>query len=184
MTSTPKRRPASDRGSFPVCPVCPASFDRSFVQWQGRGPTNRRRGFDSLSSDRRHEPPYVRLSRSIPDRAASWREPMVGTRAAHFVRGVHFLPRSVAVSRPLKPVMLVRFQLGERASRCGGRGVLECTPRCERGGAGSIPAGHPTTGCGSMAGHLARNQVHAGSIPAAQTEQGTSSNGRTRRSHR
>ncbi len=31
-----------------------------------------------------------------------------------------------------------------------------------------------------MAGHLARNQVHAGSIPAAQTEQGTSSNGRTR----
>ena len=26
-----------------------------------------------------------------------------------------------------------------------------------------------TTGCGSMAGHLARNQVHAGSIPAAQT---------------
>ena len=25
------------------------------------------------------------------------------------------------------------------------------------------------TGCGSMAGHLARNQVHAGSIPAAQT---------------
>jgi hypothetical protein len=24
------------------------------------------------------------------------------------------------------------------------------------------------TGCGSMAGHLARNQVHAGSIPAAQ----------------
>jgi hypothetical protein len=26
------------------------------------------------------------------------------------------------------------------------------------------------TGCGSMAGHLARNQVHAGSIPAAQTE--------------
>ena len=31
--------------------------DRSFVQWQGRGPTNRRRGFDSLNSDRRHEPP-------------------------------------------------------------------------------------------------------------------------------
>ena len=26
------------------------------------------------------------------------------------------------------------------------------------------------TGCGSMAGHLARNQVHAGSIPAALTE--------------
>src|SRR5262245_23255896 len=25
----------------------------------------------------------------------------------------------------------------------GGRGVLECTPRCERGGVGSIPAGHP-----------------------------------------
>ena len=29
---------------------------------------------------------------------------------------------------------------------------------------------HEATGCGSMAGHLARNQVHAGSIPAAQTE--------------
>ena len=30
-----------------------------------------------------------------------------------------------------------------RGTDCGGRGVLECTPRCERGGAGSIPAGHP-----------------------------------------
>ena len=122
------------------------SNDRSFVQWQGRGPTNRRRGFDSLDSDRR-------VALAEPDPSCD----------------LHF-PRSKVVSRPLKPVTLVRFQLGNR--RHGGRGVLECTPRCERGGAGSIPAGHPeaTTGCGSMAGHLARNQVHAGSIPAAQTE--------------
>jgi hypothetical protein len=54
------------------------------------------------------------------------------------------LPRSKVVSRPLKPVTLVRFQLGEPTSR-GGRGVLECTPRCERGGAGSIPVGHPAS---------------------------------------
>jgi hypothetical protein len=93
-------------------------------------------------------------------------KPQTGVRFPQ-LRQTHF-PRSKVVSRPLKPVTLVRFQLGEL---CGGRGVLECTPRRERGGAGSIPAGHPsTTGCGSMAGHLARNQVHAGSIPAAQTE--------------
>ena len=49
----------------------------------------------------------------------------------------------MAVSRPLKPVTLVRFQLGERIDTHGGRCVLECTPRCERGSAGSIPAGHP-----------------------------------------
>ena len=59
-----------------------------------------------------------------------------------FVRGVCFFPRSKVVSRPLKPVTLVRFQLGEPH---GGRGVLECTPRCERGGAGSIPVGHPAS---------------------------------------
>ena len=115
--------------------------DRSFVQWQGRGPTNRRRGFDSLSSDRRHEPPHVRLSRSTPDRAACGARPVWGhleLRTSFVAFG--FLPRSKVVSRPLKPVMLVRFQLGEPY---GGRGVLECTPRCERGGAGSIPAGHP-----------------------------------------
>lgn len=94
--------------------------------------------------------------------------PMGAPRAAHLRSWRLHFPRSKVVSRPLKPVTLVRFQLGERH---GGRGVLECTPRCERGGAGSIPADHPqaTTGCGSMAGHLARNQVHAGSIPAAQT---------------
>ena len=64
------------------CGFDPRGADRSFVQWQGRGPTNRRRGFDSLNSD---------------DVAI-------------------FIPRSVAVIRPLKPVMLVRFQLGELRS--------------------------------------------------------------------
>ena len=69
--------------------------------------------------------------------------PMGAPRAAHFVRGVCNFPRSKVVSRPLKPVTLVRFQLGEPT--CGGRCVLECTPRCERGSAGSIPAGHPAS---------------------------------------
>ena len=53
----------------------------------------------------------------------------------------------------------------------GGRGVLVCTPRCERGGNGFNPLRSPITGCGSMAGHLARNQVNAGSIPATQTNE-------------
>ena len=57
-------------------------------------------------------------------------------------RDARFIPQSKVVSRPLKPVRLVRFQLGEQ-STCGGRCVLACMPRCERGGAGSIPAGHP-----------------------------------------
>ena len=30
-----------------------------------------------------------------------------------------------------------------RGAEHGGRGVLACTPRCERGGEGSIPFGHP-----------------------------------------
>ena len=33
----------------------------SFVQWEGRGPTNRRRVFDSLSSDSRSRKHLVRL---------------------------------------------------------------------------------------------------------------------------
>ena len=60
------------------CGFDPRGADRSFVQWEGRGPTNRRRGFDSLSSD-----------------------------------NASGIPRSKVVSRPLKPVTLVRFQLGE-----------------------------------------------------------------------
>src|SRR6478752_336174 len=66
-------------------------------------------------------------------------KPQTGVRFPQ-LRPTRFIPRSTVVSRPLKPVTLVRLQLGEPY---GGRGVLECTPRCERGGAGSIPAGHP-----------------------------------------
>ena len=69
-------------------------------------------------------------------------KPQTGVRFPQLRRREPPFPRSKVVSRPLKPVTLVRFQLGELAR--GGRGVLECTPRCERGGAGSIPAGHPT----------------------------------------
>ena len=42
-------------------------------------------------------------------------------------------------------------------------------PRCERGGAGSKPAGHPISGRGVVVAHLPWEQVYAGSNPAAQT---------------
>jgi hypothetical protein len=42
-------------------------------------------------------------------------------------------------------------------------------PRCERGGAGSKPAGHPIPGRGVAVAHLPWEQVYAGSSPAAQT---------------
>lgn len=38
----------------------------SFVQWEGRGPTNRRRGFDSLSSDSCSRIPLVRMRGCLP----------------------------------------------------------------------------------------------------------------------
>ena len=78
-----------------------------------------------------------------------------------------FIPRSTVVSRPLKPVTLVRLQLGEHVVAvvywCA------CLAVNEEVRVRSPPVTR-TTGCGSMAGHLARNQVDAGSIPAAQTE--------------
>ena len=96
--------------------------------------------------------------------------PMGAPRAAHFVRGVCNFPRSKVVSRPLKPVTLVRFQLGELTVVA----VVYWSARLavnEEVRVRSPPVTpQVTTGCGSMAGHLARNQVHAGSIPAAQTE--------------
>ena len=42
-------------------------------------------------------------------------------------------------------------------------------PRCERGGAGSKPAGHPISGRGVVVAHLPWEQVYGGSNPAAQT---------------
>ena len=99
-----------------MCGFDSRGADRSFVQWEGRGPTNRRRGFDSLSSDERraiHSPIEGREPAfeagdvgSIPARGAQWD--------------------------------------ADVTKKFGGRGVLACTPLCERGGAGSIPAGHPT----------------------------------------
>jgi hypothetical protein len=81
---------------------------------------------------------------------------------------VCIFPRSKVVSRPLKPVTLVRFQLGEHMVA-----VVYWSARLavnEEVRVRSPPVTpQATTGCGSMAGHLARNQVHAGSIPAAQT---------------
>jgi hypothetical protein len=43
---------------------------------------------------------------------------------------------------------------GTRKETHGGRCVLECTPRCERGSAGSIPAGHPIWGAPPNGGQL------------------------------
>ena len=73
--------------------------------------------------------------------------------------------------RPTK----VRLLPPPRRRVFGGRGVVDCTARGERAGESSILSGHPNfaAGCGSMAGHLARNQVHAGSIPAALTDHGS-----------
>src|SRR6188472_3351976 len=83
----------------------PAAPTRSFVQWQGRGPTNRRRGFDSLSSD--HSP--------IDGREPAFEAGDVGSTPA---RGAN--------------------------DSYGGRGVLACTPRCERGGNGFNPLRSPS----------------------------------------
>ena len=96
--------------------------------------------------------------------------PMGAPRAAHLRSWrLHFLPRSKVVSRPLKPVTLVRFQLGEPTVVA----VVYWSARLavnEEVRVQSPPVTpQEATGCGSMAGHLARNQVHAGSIPAAQT---------------
>jgi hypothetical protein len=101
---------------------------------------------------------------------------MAGPRSYKPQTGVRFpqlrhFPRSKVVSRPLKPVTLVRFQLGELTIVVV---VVYWSARLavnEEVRVRSPPiTPQATTGCGSMAGHLARNQVHAGSIPAAQTE--------------
>ena len=102
-------------GKPPVSGTGDCGFDsrgadhRSFVQWQGRGPTNRRRGFDSLSSDS-----CVAIHSPIDGREPAFEAGDVGSTPA---RGAH-----------------------------GGRCVLACMPRCERGGAGSIP-GRSTVRC-------------------------------------
>ena len=111
--------------------------DRSFVQWEGRGPTNRRRGFDSLSSDERRA-----IHSPIEGREPAFEAGEAGSTPA---RGAIHIAVAVVYWRAC---LAVNEEVRVRSP--------PVTPQA-------------TTGCGSMAGHLARNQVHAGSIPAAQT---------------
>ena len=99
-------------------------------------------------------------------------KPQTGVRFPQLRPDVDPIPRSVAVSRPLKPVTLVRFQLGEPqlARERDMVAVVYWSARLavnEEVWVQSPPV--TPTGCGPVAGRLPWEQAHAGSIPASQT---------------